>query len=91
MLSFENENYRLFFSRYYTSTVEIKDFNVLINGKSFFDIPIKKFKKSIQKIAEMNDCNNLLDYDYFSNHAIDSETKDKFKKRKSNKVDNIFN
>ena len=89
MLSFENENYRLFFSRYYTSTVEIKDFNVLINGKSFFDI--KKKKTSIQKVAEMNDCNNLLDYDYFSNHAIDSETKDKFKKRKSNKVDNIFN
>ena len=82
MLSFENENYRFFFSRYYTSTVEIK---------YLFDIPIKKFKKSIQKIAEMNDCNNLLDYDYFSNHAIDSETKDKFKKRKSNKVDNIFN
>ena len=39
----------------------------------------------------MNDCNNLLDYDYFSNHAIDSETKDKFKKRKSITVDNIFN
>ena len=28
----------------YTTSVEIKDFNVLINGKSYFDFPIKKKK-----------------------------------------------
>ena len=30
------------FSHYYTPNVEIKDFNVLINGKSFFDLPVKR-------------------------------------------------
>ena len=36
VLSFENEDDRPSFSKYYTSKVEIKVFNVLINGKSFF-------------------------------------------------------
>ena len=35
-LSFENENNRKSFSKYYTPSVEIKDFSVLIDGKSFF-------------------------------------------------------
>ena len=43
-LSFETnaeEGHRDPFSRYYVPNVEIKDFNVLIDGKSFFDLPIK--------------------------------------------------
>ena len=32
VLSFENEDDRTYFSKYYTPTVEIKDFNVLIDG-----------------------------------------------------------
>ena len=36
VLSFENEDDRTSFSKYYTQNVEIKDFNVLIDGKSFF-------------------------------------------------------
>ena len=35
VLSFENENDRISFLKYYTPKVEIKDFNVLIDGKSF--------------------------------------------------------
>ena len=35
VLSFENEDDRTFYSKYYTPKVEIKDFNVLINDKSF--------------------------------------------------------
>ena len=34
-LSFENEEDRTSFSKYYVSKVEIKDFNVLIDGKRF--------------------------------------------------------
>ena len=30
------------FSHYYVPNVRIKDFNVLIDGKSFFDLPVKK-------------------------------------------------
>ena len=32
---------RYSFSRYYVSKAEIKYFNVLIDGKSFFDLPVK--------------------------------------------------
>ena len=35
-LSFENEEDRTTFSKYYVPKVEIKDFNVLIDGKKFF-------------------------------------------------------
>ena len=41
VLSFENEDDKTSFSKYYTPRVEIKDFNVLIDGKSFFDVPVK--------------------------------------------------
>ena len=40
VLSFENETDRTSFSKYYVPKVEIKDFNVLIDGKPFFEIPI---------------------------------------------------
>ena len=36
VLSFENEEGRTSFSKYYVPKVKIKDFNVLINGKKFF-------------------------------------------------------
>ena len=29
------------FSRYYLPNIKIKDFNVLIDGKSLFDLPVK--------------------------------------------------
>ena len=41
VLSFENETDRNSFSNYYAPKVEIKDFNVLIDGKQFFEIHIK--------------------------------------------------
>ena len=42
VLSFENENDRISFSKYYTLNVEIKHFNVFIDGKSFLTQKIKK-------------------------------------------------
>ena len=41
VLSFENEDDRTSFSKYYVPKVEIKDSNVLIDGKPFFQIPVK--------------------------------------------------
>ena len=41
VLLFENENDRTNISKYYVPNVQIEDFNVLIDGKSFFDMPIK--------------------------------------------------
>ena len=39
VLSFENED-RTSFSKCYTPKVEIKDFNALLDGKSFFDVSV---------------------------------------------------
>ena len=40
-------------SRYYFPNVEIKDFNVLIDGKSFFDLPVKNEEETYKKIIVM--------------------------------------
>ena len=45
ILSYENENDRTSFSKYYVPKVEIKDFNALIDGKLFLEIPVKQAKK----------------------------------------------
>ena len=40
------------FSHYYVPSVEIKDFNVLIDEKSFFDLPVKMKKKLAKKLSK---------------------------------------
>ena len=52
VLSFENEDDRRSFSKYYVPNVQIKDFNVLIDGKRFFDMPIKMMKKHTNKLLK---------------------------------------
>ena len=56
--SFENEADRDSFSKYYVPSIEIKDFNVLIDGKLFFEIPVKTKEESYQAIIEISK-NNL--------------------------------
>ena len=51
-LSFENEADRTSFSKYYVAKFEIKDFNVLNDGKPFFEIPIKIKKKHVNKLLK---------------------------------------
>ena len=50
VLSFENEKDRIYFSKYYTQKVGIKDFSVLINGKSVSDVPVKNKEKHTKKL-----------------------------------------
>ena len=74
VFSIEKEDDRTSFSEYYTARVEIKDFNVLIDGKNFFDIPIKNKEETYEKTIEMSKNNNyttgnLLDYKYFPKHC----------------------
>ena len=52
VLSFGNKEDRTSFSKYYTPKVEIKDLNVLVNGKSFFDVPVKN-KKHTKKLLRL--------------------------------------
>ena len=73
VLTFKNEGDRTSFSKYYASKVEIKDFNVLIDGKPFFEIPTKNKEEAYEAIIEMSKNNNyttgnLLDYEYFKDH-----------------------
>ena len=74
VLAFENDNHRRSDERYYLPTIEIKDYNIVINGENFFDQPIKNNKityDNIRKIAtgQGDDYTPgcLLDYPYFAN------------------------
>ena len=73
VLTFENEDDRTSFSKYYVPKVEIKDFNELIDRKPFFEIPVKNKEEAYEAIIEMSKNNdftavNLLDYEYFKDH-----------------------
>ena len=70
VLTFKNKEDKTSCSKYYTTKVEIKDFNVLIDGKWFFDVPIKNKEETYEKNIEMSKNNdyktdNLLDYEYY--------------------------
>ena len=43
----------LSFSIYYVPNVQTKGFNVLVDGKSFFDMPIKDEEERYEQIIEM--------------------------------------
>ena len=72
VLAFENHAQRASSKGYYLPSVEIKNYNVMINGENFFDQPIKDNKvtyENIRKIAigKRDDYTNgcFLDYSYF--------------------------
>ena len=73
VLAFENDNHRISTKRYYFPIVEIKDYNIMINGENVFDQSIKNNKviyENIRKIAtgQGDDYTSgcLLDYSYFA-------------------------
>ena len=93
VLSFEiteennvKKDHRDYLLHYYVPNVEIKDFNVLTDGKNFFDLPVKNEEEAYEKIIEMGRNNdyttgNLLDFAYFKENyrliAIDLSKKTK--------------
>ena len=53
VLSFPRNNNtysRYYYSNYYAPKIEINDFNVLIDGKSFFALPLKNEEEAYEKI-----------------------------------------
>ena len=46
VLPFENENDRVSYTTYYLLKVEIKDYNVMTDGRNFFDEPINSMDKT---------------------------------------------
>ena len=78
-----NTDSRYSFSNYYVPKVKVNDFNVLINGKSFFDLSV-----AYEKIIDMSTnsdytTGNLLDYAYYKKHnrliAVDLSKQAKLK------------
>ena len=83
-----NTNKRDSFLHYYVPNVKIKDFNVLIDGKSFFDLPVRNEEEVYDKIKDMSNNNdyttgNVLDFAYFKENykliAIDLSKQTKLK------------
>ena len=81
VLSFESieennvkKDYRDSFSHYYVPNIQIKDYNVLIDGKSFFNLPVKNEEEAYEKIIKMSNnvdytTGNLLDFAYFKENC----------------------
>ena len=80
------KNHRDSFSHYYVPNVEMKDFNVLIHGRSFFDLPVKSEEVANEKIIQISKNNdyttgNLSDFAYFKENytliatALSKQTK----------------
>ena len=73
VLTFERNaegDWRDSFSHFYVPKVQVKDLNVLIDGKSLFDLPVKREEEPYEKNIEMSWNNdytsgNLLDFAYF--------------------------
>ena len=72
LLAFENENGRTSHSTYYLPKVEIKDYNVMIDGRNFFDKPRNRMNKTYENIRKIATgigddytIGFLLDYPYF--------------------------
>ena len=71
-LAFENDDDRISDDEYYLPTVEIKDYNIVINSENFFDQPIKNNKITYDNIRKIvtgqgddYTTGSLLDYPYF--------------------------
>ena len=60
VLSFENENGRTSHSEYYLPKVEIKDYNVKIDGENFFDQPTLKHMKTLEKLLLLKEITQLV-------------------------------
>ena len=72
VLSFENENDRISHSNYYLPKVEIKGYNVMIDGENFFYQAINIINKTYENIRRIATGQEddyamgcLLDYSYF--------------------------
>ena len=72
VLPFENENGRTSHLTYHLPKVEIKDYNIMVDGRNFFDQPVNSMSKTYENVRKIatgkgNDYTTgcLLDYSYF--------------------------
>ena len=76
VLALENDAQRTSSKRYYLLNVEIKDYNVMIDGKNFFDQIVKNNEVTYDNIRKSSTGQGddyttgcLLDYIYFKNYC----------------------
>ena len=67
VLSFKSDDDKNSFSNYFVTKVEVKDFNVFIDGKPFFEIPVKNKDEAYETITEMIK-NSDYTTGYFKDH-----------------------
>ena len=67
-MSFKNDNGWESHKQYYLPTVEIKDYNVLIDGRNFFDQPIKNDLKTYCNIRKIE---TVQSDDYTTGYLLD--------------------
>ena len=72
VLRFENDTQRISAEGYYLPNVEIKDYNIMINGENFFDQPVRDNKVTYENIRKLLLINEMItqlvvfiDYPYF--------------------------
>ena len=73
VLAFPNEEDRRSFSKYCTPTIEIKNYNVSIDGESFYEILVKDKEETHKAITELIRSDfvrtgNEFNFDYFCEH-----------------------
>ena len=75
VLAFENDEDRSSFEKYYTPTIEIEHYNVILDGQeSFYEIPIRNKEETYKAITELvrdggdYSTGNSLNYEYFCTH-----------------------
>ena len=82
ILSFENNGHRTGYWQCFLPTVEIKGYNIMIDGRNFFDQPVKSNLRTSERsklFKEVITQGCLLDYCYFNKYyktiAIDLSKK----------------
>ena len=82
ILSFENNGHRTGYWQCFLPTVEIKGYNIMIDGRNFFDQPVKSNLRTFERsklFKEVITQGCLLDYCYFNKYyktiAIDLSKK----------------
>ena len=55
-MSFKDEDGSESYKQYHLPTVRIKDYNVMIDGRNFFDQPIKSDLKTYDNIKKIATC-----------------------------------
>ena len=53
VLAYENEDDRRSYYEYFMPTVELKNYNAIIDGKPFFEMLVKNLEETYQKIIDM--------------------------------------